>query len=429
MNVAEVFLWGTRIGAVSQEGIDSIPVFNYDKDFVGSGIEVAPIMMPLKDRIYTFPGLGNAAFHGLPGLLADSLPDKYGSKLIERYLAEQGRSIDTLTAVERLLYTGKRGMGALEYVPAMDYAVTKNDVIDIRALVELATAILTDREKLHIMDSDHTMEQIINVGTSAGGARAKAVVAWNRETGDVRSGQIQAGDGYEYWLIKFDGVRNNKDKGEKEDGKSYTRIEYAYYQMAECAGIVMNECRLRQESGCYHFMTKRFDRSDTGEKVHMQSLGAMAHFDYNMPGVYSYEQAFEIMNRLGLGQKEVEQLFRRMVFNILARNQDDHVKNISFLMDKSGQWMLAPAYDITYANDSANRWLARHQMSMNGKTENFSKEDFFSCGSRMNLSKAKVRRILEEVENALNGWEACAENALLGEKEMSYINRQFLHIR
>ncbi len=428
MSVAEVYLWGTRIGAVQQDTVASVPVFNYDPDFLRSGIQPAPLTMPLSDRNWSFPALPEETFHGLPGLLADSLPDKFGTRLIERYLAEQGRSIHSLTAVERLLYTGKRGMGALEYVPAADYAETTDTSVNISALVELASEILSEREQVHIDDNDHVMEQILNVGTSAGGARAKAVVAWNPETGDIRSGQIDAGTGYSYWLIKFDGVGNNKDKGEKADGDSYTRIEYAYYLMAGNAGIVMSDSRLYRESGYYHFMTRRFDRTGTGEKLHMQSLGAIAHYDYNSPGVYSYEQAYDVMNRIGLDQKDAEQLFRRMVFNVLARNHDDHVKNISFLMDKQGKWSFAPAYDITYANDAGNRWLAGHQMTINGKTGDFTRDDLLACGRRMNLSASTMNKVLTEVKTALQSWKGCAEAAFLKEEEADYIQDQFVTI-
>ena len=428
MIIAEVYLWGTRIGAVAQEDNGSVPLFNYDKDFLNSGIEVAPVAMPLSPMVYSFPALPKDTFYGLPGLLADSLPDKFGTKLIERYLSEQGRDMRSLTAVERLLYTGKRGMGALEYAPAKDYGEVRDGSINIDALVKLASDILSERENIHVSGDEQTMEQIINVGTSAGGARAKAIIAWNPETKDIRSGQIDAGTGYEYWLLKFDGVENNKDKGDKADAPAYTRIEYAYYLMAKKAGIVMNDCQLYQESGRYHFMTKRFDRSPEGAKIHMQSLGAMAHFDYNMLGVYSYEQAVSVMNRLHLGQNEVEQMFRRMTFNILMRNQDDHVKNISFLMDKSGTWSLSPAYDLTYANDKDNLWLKSHQMSMNGKTEGFGLKDFYEAGRHMNLTKRKAEKILTEVKTAVREWESCAESAFLDEKEMDFIKGQFLEL-
>lgn len=425
MHIAEVYLWGTRIGAVAQDGLHDLPRFNYDRHFLSSRIEVSPIVMPLSERIYSFPSLSKETFHDLPGLLADSLPDKFGTKLIERYLADQGRDIRSLTAVERLLYTGKRGMGALEYVPQMDYASVKDTSINISALVDLASEILTEKEKLHIHSDEHTMEQILSVGTSAGGARAKAIIAWNRESNDIRSGQIDAGTGYEYWLIKFDGVKNNKDKGDKEDGPVYTRIEYAYYLMAREAGIIMNDCQLYQESGNYHFMTKRFDRDNNGRKIHMQSLGALAHFDYNMPGAHSYEQAARIIAQLGLGQKTMEQFYRRMAFNIIARNQDDHVKNISFLMDRTGTWSLSPAYDITYANDPSNRWISKHQMSMNGKTDHFTIDDFFKSGQTMNLSKAKIKKILSDIHSAVEMWDTYAENAFLREDKMERIKANF----
>lgn len=429
MVTAEVYLWGTRIGVIAQENVNAIPQFNYDEKFIKSGIEVSPIIMPLSRRIYTFPGLNKASFHGLPGLLADSLPDKYGTRLIERYLSEQGRELASLTAVERLCYVGKRGMGALEYVPSKGYTDIPDATLDIDALVRLASDILSERESVRIYENDHTMEQILKIGTSAGGARAKAVVAWNEETKDIRSGQIEAGTGYGYWLIKFDGVENNKDKGDKEDGQAYTRIEYAYYLMAKAAGIDMSECRLYEESGKYHFMTKRFDRDmNTGKKIHMQTLGALAHYDYNQPGIYSYEQVADIIYKLGMGQIEIEQLFRRMVFNIISRNQDDHVKNISFLMDSKGVWNLAPAYDITYAYDPNNYWLSRHQMSMNGKLDSFNKLDIVTTGKRMNISKRRIELILSDVCDAILKWDFYAEKAKVRESVAKEIQAQHLSV-
>ena len=417
MIAAEVYLWGTRIGVVLQERVDAVPRFNYDRNFIRSGIQVSPLVMPLSDRVYSFPALNIETFHGLPGLLADSLPDKFGTKLIERYLMDQGRKISDFSSVERLCYVGNRGMGALEYVPDRNYVDAADRSVDINALVQLASDILAERKSVHVDGSGQVMEQIIKIGTSAGGARAKAVVAWNETTNDIRSGQIEAGNGYHYWLIKFDGVENNKDKGDKADGPAYTRIEYAYYLMAKAAGIAMNDCRLYRENGNYHFMTKRFDReSDLGRKIHMQSLGAIAHYDFNMPGTHSYEQAADVIYRLGMGQKDIEQLFRRMVFNIAARNQDDHVKNISFLMDRNGIWSLAPAYDVTYAYDRTNHWLSRHQMSVNGKLDNITMNDVLSCGKRMNISKNKIRKITEEVNAAVGRWQIFAENAFLNEQ-------------
>ena len=425
---AEVYLWGTRIGVVAQDSVSDIPRFSYDEKFLRSNIEVSPLVMPLSKRIYAFPELNGKTFYGLPGLLADSLPDKYGTKLIEKYLAQQNRNLESFTSVERLCYVGNRAMGALEYVPAKGYTNAPDESIQLEELVQLASDILSERDSVHIQQNDETMQQIIKIGTSAGGARAKAIVAWNEKTKDIRSGQIDAGSGYGYWLIKFDGVENNKDKGEEADGPAYTRIEYAYYLMARDAGIVMNECRLYEEAGKYHFMTKRFDREgDTGKKIHMQTLGALAHYDYNMPGAHSYEQVAEIIYRLGMGQKDIEQLFRRMVFNIIARNQDDHVKNISFLMNQKGAWSLSPAYDITYAYEPANYWLSKHQMSINGKLENIGFDDIFECGSRMNISKRRIINTVEEVQKVIGKWSSYAEQAKLKEEIMNEIKQQHIN--
>lgn len=414
---AEVYLWGTRIGYVVQENYNSIARFNYDEKFIKSGIEIAPIMMPLANRVYSFTNLSVETFKGLPGLLADSLPDKFGTKLIERYLSDSGRDISTFSSIEKLCYVGQRGMGALEYVPANKDIDISNMTVDIDALTKLASDILTERKKLRIDRNESVMSQLIKVGTSAGGARAKAVIAWNEETDDIMSGQIEAGKGYGYWLLKFDGIENNKDKGEKADDPEYTRIEYAYYMMAKDAGIDMSECRLYQENGRHHFMTKRFDRDEiTGNKIHMQSLGAIAHYDFNEPGAHSYEQATHIMYQLGLKQQEIEKLYRRMVFNVIARNQDDHVKNISFLMDRQGRWSLSPAYDVTYAYDRSNLWLARHQMSINGKTENYNLDDILMSGKQMNISRAKALNIIEEVESSVSQWKKFSEQAKIREE-------------
>ncbi|MCK5688481.1 type II toxin-antitoxin system HipA family toxin, partial [Myxococcota bacterium] len=350
--LAEVRLWGRTIGAVSlDEGAD-IAAFEYDPDFAQSDIQLSPLMLPLSSRIYSFPALATKTFHGLPGLLADSLPDKFGNALIDAWLATQGRGAESLNAVERLCYSGSRGMGALEFVPARGPKARLATQIQIDQLVSLASEVLTHRHNLKASFSDETKAQalkdILRVGTSAGGARAKAVIAWNPTTNEVRSGQVVADEGFEYWLLKFDGVRANKDK-ELDDSKGFGLIEYAYHKMALDAGITMSECRIFKEGGRNHFMTRRFDRLAGGKKLHMLSLGAMAHFDFNLAGAYGYEQALLVIRQLGLPMSTIEEMFRRMVFNIIARNQDDHVKNIAFLMDKSGQWSLAPAFDMTYS--------------------------------------------------------------------------------
>lgn len=425
MIAAEVFMWGTRIGVVVQETASAVGRFNYDEKFLKSQIEVSPIVMPLSKRVYTFPALSVQAFKGLPGLLSDSLPDKFGTKLIERYMIEQGRDLATFSSVERLCYVGSRGMGALEYVPAKGEIGKTDTSIDIDALTKLASDILTEKKLVHSKRNESVMEQIIKVGTSAGGARAKAIIAWNEQTDDIRSGQIEAGEGYGYWLLKFDGIENNKDKGEKADGPEYTKIEYAYHLMAKVAQIEMSQCRLYEENGKHHFMTRRFDRDvHTGDKIHMQSLGAIAHYDYNQPGAYSYEQAANIIYKLGMGQNEVEKLYRRMVFNVMACNRDDHVKNISFLMNRDGRWQLAPAYDITYAYDPTNRWLSRHQMSVNGKLEDIQIEDFMISANRMNIGKRRAEKIIEEVRHAVLRWISFSEESGIREEIASQIQKQ-----
>lgn len=422
---AGVFLWGTKIGTVVQEDSAQAAVFTYEKDFLRSGIEVSPLRMPLSEQNYSFPGLPRESFRGLPGMLADSLPDRYGTKLLERAFAERGRDAEGILAVERLCYTGARGMGALEYRPETDLVTATDERLDLDVLVKAASEVLSERE--HLQTSDKNLRQLISVGTSAGGARAKAVIAWNRETGDVRSGQIAARPGYEHWLVKFDGVSGNRDHGDKDDGEEFTRIEYAYHRMAVAAGIDMSECMLIRQGGLFHFATKRFDRiGDFGEKLHMQTLGALAHYDFNDPGTNSYEQAAQVIYRLGMGKREVEQLFRRMVFNVMACNQDDHVKNISFLMNRRGIWSLAPAYDITFACDPGNRWLRRHQMSVNGKLEAISFEDLLGAGRNMSIQPIRSKRIVREVAEALTEWPRCAEEAQVTEKTMTEIGKAFM---
>lgn len=411
--VSEVRLWGRTIGAVSLGDGAEVAFFEYDPAFVRSGIEIAPLTMPLARKIYSFSALGRDAFHGLPGLIADSLPDKFGNALINAWLATQGRSPNSFNAVERLCYTGTRGMGALEYAPAIGPKARQATHIEVDKLVELVSEVLTHRNNLQTSFGDDgsredALRDILHVGTSAGGARAKAVIAWNSKTNEVRSGQVKADPGFEHWLLKFDGVSGNKDK-ELEDPKGYGVIEHAYYQMADDAHITMNKCRLLEENGRRHFMTRRFDRQDGGEKNHMQSLGAMAHFDYNLPGAHSYEQALLVIRQLGLPMTTIEEQFRRMVFNIIARNQDDHVKNIAFLMDKTGQWSLAPAFDITYSFQPTGKWTSNHQMSLNGKRDDFTREDFRTCAEAASMKRGRADEIFEEVRSVVSRWREYAE--------------------
>ncbi len=412
---AAVRLWGTQIGAVSLGDDRTTAAFQYDPAFLASGIEVSPLHMPLAPQPYAFPGLNPGAFHGLPGLLADSLPDKFGNAVIDAWLASRGRRPEEFNAVERLCYIGRRGMGALEYAPARGPRVSRGREIAVDELVGLASRILADRESFATsladgVDQEAALRDILAVGTSAGGARAKAVIAYDPRSGAVRSGQIDAGPGFQYWILKFDGVSNNRDR-DLEDPQGYGAIEYAYSQMAQRAGIQMSECRILEEHGRRHFITKRFDRTADGERLHMQSLAALAHLDFNDPLAYSYEQAFDVVRRLGLGMNATEQLFRRMAFNILARNQDDHVKNIAFLMDRRGRWSLSPAYDVIYAYNPSGGWTRRHQMSMNGKREDFTRADFMACADTIAMSRRHASAILDEVIDAVAQWPAFAQEA------------------
>lgn len=419
-DTAEVYLWGTRIGIIHQEPGRSFASYEYDRQFLNSGIEVAPLRMPAGQNIYEFPALAGGPFYGMPGLVADSLPDRFGNAVIEQWLMSIGRSLSDFTAIDRLCYTGKRGMGALEYVPSSPDIRDIDAAINVSEMVRLASDILSSRSQIALKADDNlTYAQLVQVGSSAGGARAKALIAWNEETNEVRSGQVQLGSGFDYWLMKFDNVAKNGDHG-LIDKPEYTRIEYAYYLMATVAGIKMNECRIYQSEGDYHFMTKRFDRA-AGRKIHMQSLGALAHISYQEPAVCSYELAAAYMRQIGLSYKEIEQFYRRMVFNCLAVNQDDHVKNISFLMDRAGKWSLAPAYDITFSYDLSNKWLRAHQMTINGKTTGIMIKDLLAVGNRMGIRNNKCRDIVAEIGAVTDNFEEYAVKAGVGEKTFESI--------
>jgi len=411
---ATVRLWGSDIGYVSLDEDQQVASFEYDRDFLRSGIEVSPINMRLSSQLYRFPELSLKSFHGLPGLLADSLPDKFGNAVIDTWLATKGRKPESFNAVERLCYIGTRGMGALEFKPAIARGKSSSSRIHVAQLAELASEILTHRESLVTVFANRKDEQavreILRVGTSAGGARAKALIAWNPTTNEVRSGQVAAGIGFEYWLMKFDGVKNNRDK-ELADPEGYGAIEYAYSRMAVDAGIFMMPCRLFEEKGRCHFMTKRFDRTDDGVKKHMQSLAAVAHFDFNMAGAYGYEQAIMVMRDLNLEQDAVKQQFRRMVFNIVARNQDDHVKNIAFLMDRKGSWSLSPAFDVTYSYNPTGDWTSAHQMTLNGKRDDFTMDDLESCGNLARLKRGEAKAVVSEIQAVVSNWPDYAEEA------------------
>ena len=415
---AEIKLWGRTIAAVVWDEVRSVGIFQYAEPFTRSGIEVAPFMMPLRPGLFEFPQLSHATFKGLPGLLSDSLPDKFGNLLIDRWLAEQGRTTQSMNPVERLCYTGTRGMGALEFRPATASRDSRPVPVNIARMVDLASDILSKRHELSGTLNRHhdskALHEILIIGTSAGGARAKAVLAWNPTTGEFRSGQVEAPPGFEPWLMKFDGVADNADK-ELADPKGFGRLEYACYLAAKSAGIEMMPCRLHEEGGRAHFMTKRFDRTAAGEKLHMQSLGAMRHFDFNIPRAYAYEQAIETMRRLETGQAAIEEQVRRAFFNILIRNQDDHVKNIAYLMDKAGNWRLSPAFDMTYAYNPGGSWTSEHQMSLSGKTTNFTMEDLFTFARYADVKPTRAKSIYADTRAALALWDEHANAAAMPE--------------
>lgn len=419
IRAAEVILWGSRIGIVYQGEETNEFFFEYDRDFLHSGIEVAPFMMPLSDRVFSFPELMRSdAFHGMPGLLADSLPDRFGNAVISQWLLGQGRSPDSFTAVERLCYTGSRGMGALEYVPAEGPTGVAGEV-DVLEMVRLAADVLKGRQEAFSGADEASKLQLLEIGSSAGGARAKAVIAWNQETGEVRSGQVDAGEGFSYWIIKFDGVSGNGDH-EVEDPRQFTRIEYAYSLMAKALSIEMEECYLMERDGLSHFLTRRFDRPG-GQKLHMQTLAALGHFDYNIPGLCSYTQYADYARRLGIGRSGIEEIYRRMVFGDLSRNYDDHVKNFAFLMNKEGVWSLAPAYDLCYANKPGNLWISGHQMLINGKRNEVKEADLIAEGKNMGLGMRFCKDTVAEVKHVLKKWMQYAEEAGIREERAEEI--------
>jgi len=424
--LAEVLLWGTRVGAVSLPPGEQIATFEYDPDFSESRVELSPIEMPLvAGRRYRFPALAEESFGGLPGLLADSLPDRYGNALIDAWLATQDRDPGGFDAVERLCYIGRRGMGALEFRPATGPRPTKSHAIDVAALAELANEVLAKRADLVASlarpERRQALKEILRVGTSAGGARAKALVALNQETDEVRAGQLDIDPGFEHWILKFDGIEDStRDLGASQ---GYGAIEWVYSQMAAKAGIEMSECRLLAENGRRHFMTRRFDRTAGGDKLHMQSLAGLAHLDYRQPGANAYEQAFQIIRRLGLPRSAVEQQFLRMAFNVVARNQDDHVKNIAFLMDRDGRWSLSPAFDVVYAYNPTGRWTSEHQMSVNGKREGITRADLLQVAELASVKRVRAEELIAQVKDAAIGWKKLAEEAGVDEERASAIQQ------
>lgn len=422
VTTAEVHLWEHFVGTVFWNAERGVASFEYEPSFLSKGLKVAPIMMPLTDEIYSFPNLPQGTFMGLPGMLAEALPDAFGRALLDSWLAAQGRQ--DANPVERLCFQGQRSMGALEFIPSQERSLTSQQTIEVGMLVEAAREALHNKESFvtNMSKADEALLDIIRVGTSAGGQRAKAVIAYNDATGEVRSGQTTAPEGFDYWLIKLDGV-TNKELG---DPMHFGEIEYVHYLLAKAAGINMTECRLYREHDRAHFMTRRFDRVN-GHKIHMQTLCGIAHYDFNMLHAYSYEQAFGIMRRLRLSYPEAEEFYRRMVFNVVARNQDDHTKNISFLMNRKGEWRLSPAYDMSWAYNPNGGWTATHQMSINNKWENITREDLLTVASEMNVKGAK--KIIDQVVDSVAQWPRLAkENSDIPQSTIDAIERTHVYL-
>lgn len=422
--ILKVKLWGNEVAAVVWDKNKEIGIIEFFESFTRLGLDIAPLTMPLEEiirgeRIFQFPTHQGKTFKGLPGLLADSLPDDYGNQIIDQWFASRGLGNVEFTPIDRLCYVGKRAMGALEYEPANhDHTLNESSLVEIDRLTELAREVLGNREKFQadLRNGDKAIIDILKVGTSAGGAKPKAIIALNDSTGQVRSGQIQAPDGYTYWLLKFDGV---EDKKIGDNPMGIGRIEYAYYKMALDCGIEMSECRLFTEGDYAHFMTKRFDRTDKGTKIHSQTLCGIAHYDRD--GRYAYEQAFQVMRRLGLPYPHMEQMYRRMVFNVVARNHDDHTKNHSFLMDDKGVWRLAPAYDLCYSYSASGKWTSQHQMSLNNKRDDFTYDDLASVAKNMDIKSAK--NIIEQIVDVVSSWRKYAKNVNVQKEHIEQIGQ------
>ncbi|HRX69208.1 MAG TPA: type II toxin-antitoxin system HipA family toxin [Tenuifilaceae bacterium] len=409
VDYAIVKIWDTLVGAVVWDSKRSLADFQYDKKFLEKKWDISPIKMPISngDRIYSFPELlpskenTENTFKGLPGLLADSLPDKYGNLLIDKWLAQNGRAPESMNPIEKLCFIGTRGMGALEFEPSQIKASKNTFSIEIKSLVEIAQKILSNREGFEAKlkpDEQQAMEQILKIGTSAGGARPKALIAFNENTKEVRSGQTKVPIGFSHWLLKLDGVSGVQFG----DSHGWGRIEYAYHLMAKECGIEMTDCELLEENGRAHFMTKRFDREGSNTKHHIQTLCGINHFDYNNLFAYGYEQVFQTMRILKLPYPQAEQMFRRMVFNVLATNCDDHTKNFSFRLKKDGAWELAPAYDVCYSFDPTNKWVNQQTLSVNGKHKDINKYDLMAIAKANNVKKGE--QIIADINEVVKNW-------------------------
>jgi serine/threonine-protein kinase HipA len=420
VDVAEIKIWGEFVGAVRWDSDKQLASFAYHKKFLQKRWDLAPIKMPIDDGeiIYSFPELRPSknvenTFKGLPGLLADALPDKYGNQLINIWLAQNGRPENSMNPVEQLCFIGKRGMGALEFEPAQLKSNKKSFDIELDSLVGVAKNILSKRKYFETnlnQDEQKALNDILKIGTSAGGARPKAVIAYNQQTGKIKSGQVTAPKGFEQWLLKLDGV-SNAQFGETY---GYGRVEYAYYLMAIDCGIDMMPSILLEENERAHFMTKRFDREKGNIKHHIQTFCGIQHYDYNNVTGYSYEQLYQTMRLLRLTYPEAEQMFRRMVFNVLATNNDDHTKNFAFLLKKDSKWQLAPAYDLCYSYDPTSIWVSQHALSINGKRKNISREDLLSIAKANSIKNPN--KIIDEIKTIVCNWQEYAQKAGVNKK-------------
>ncbi|MFT6216133.1 MAG: serine/threonine-protein kinase HipA [Roseivirga sp.] len=427
MAVVRVKLWGQLVGAVLWNESRQLGTFEFVPEFLESGIDLAPLTMPLADlkrgeRLFSFPNLNKATYNGLPGLLSDSLPDAFGNQIIRSWLSSQGRSINSINPIEKLGYVGIRGMGALEFEPATTAFGTQLKDIEVESLLSLTNKILAERQSVSLnltQDEEQAMTDLIRVGTSAGGQRPKAIIGFNPTTKEVKSGQFLLPEGFDYYMLKFDGV----DQGGLGDPAGYGRIEMAYHLMAKDCGIEMMPCHLLEENGRAHFMTKRFDREENGVKIHMQTLCAMAHYDFMVPGLYGYEDAFADMRELRLPHQDFEQQYLRMVFNVVARNQDDHTKNIAFLLPQYGDWRLAPAYDVNWAFNPAGDWTSQHQMTIRGKRDNFTKQDLIDFAREQSIKKPG--HLIAQVIDSVMKWPTFAAAAAVDESRLRAIQKTF----
>lgn len=425
VDIARVKLYGHNVGSLRWNERYSVAQFEYADSFVESGIEPAPIMMPVrKGRVYSFGDIGRETFKGLPGMLADSLPDTYGRALFDQWLALTGRHSGN--PIETLCFLGKRCMGALEFEPAIDVPYSSTTQIEIDTLVNVASEALSEKQDFGAnlsADKKAAIAEIVRLGTSAGGQRAKAIIAYNKQTREVLSGQVDAPAGFDYYLIKLDGV--TAEAGFRET-QNFGRLEYSFYKLVKKCGIDMAESSLIEENGRAHFLTKRFDRAN-GEKVHMQTLCAMAHYDYRMPRAYSYEQAFNVMRTLRLPYSQAQEMFRRIVFNVIVRNQDDHTKNISFLMDKDGKWRLSPAYDMIFSYNPDGDWTSRHQMSINGKFDGITRNDLLEIAKRNNIKDAA--EIIDQISTVASDWGGIARECGVPANIIDAITPLFRYMR